>query len=122
MREFKFRVWDKLLNKFISWNSFISFDSRDYNIQQSTELNDKNGKLIFEGDLVQTVANHPTVFLKSDRIGVYTAGEVVWVNGGFRVCQKNVGSTEIHEYVSCDCCPCGLEVVGNIFENPELVK
>ena len=53
-REIKFRVWDKLLNKFIPWNCFIPFDNdREYIIQQYTGLKDKDGQEIYEGDIIQ---------------------------------------------------------------------
>ena len=125
-RAIKFRVWDTKLQKMMGWNPFIRFDDSDYVVQQFTGLLDSNNKEIYEGDIVKTDPNHFTAIFKatkeSEEYTEYTKGQVRWLNEGFAVCQEYIGATRISEYSDCDCCPCGLEVIGNVFENPELLS
>lgn len=46
----------------------------------------------------------------------YTAGEVRYLNEGFFLCQSGIGRVAFEKYVFCDCCPCALEIIGNIHD------
>ncbi len=90
-------------------------------IQQSTGLLDKNKKEIYEGDIVKTDPTHISLLFKSDEsCAEYTAGQIKWLCQAFKVCQSGVGACYLGEYAMCDCCSCGLEIIGNVMENPEL--
>jgi uncharacterized phage protein (TIGR01671 family) len=148
-RQIKFRIYNKRLNRFVFrveigeikappnnglLGAIFDSDEEDKNafkaeecvIQQFTGLCDANNKEIYEGDIVKTDPEHIAAKLQtrreSEEYTEYTKGQVRWWNEGFAVCQEYIGAVRISEYSSCDCCPCGLEIIGNIFENPELLS
>ena len=70
-------------------------------VGQYTGLTDKNGKMICEGDIVKYDGN-------------YSIG---YVNGVYRLFNESgFYSVSVHNYYSY------LEVIGNIHDNPELLK
>ena len=74
-------------------------------VGQYTGLTDKNGKKIFEGDVVRVY------FVDGDEVG-----EIVYANSAFRFkCEDGVLGYCIDDTLEC-------EVIGNIHDNPELLK
>ena len=131
-RILKFRAWDKLAKRFITpetqnQNHYVlSLDGKfqnfqdgsggeEYVVQQFTGLFDKNGKEIFEGDILSWYH------------GVTDTGEVK-----FSGAENNFGSYPdicfygVHIERLFGLCIFQMddeyEVIGNIFENPELIK
>ncbi len=136
MRELKFKAWDKEAHQIISWNLLSSmidgerirvpertklvpvnaipnkstivferqgnpFKTESFILMQFTGLKDKNGIEVFEGDKVTAW------WFNFTRTGT---GTIKYENGGFYIGIMPLGDFE------------QLEVIGNIYENSELLK
>ena len=124
MREIKFRAWLKKENKMVEvkslhlgtrkiiygysetsqcyGNKSCSFD--DIELMQCTDIKDRNGKEIYEGD----------IFHCGDTKILYI---VVWNDNGFE--GKQVKSSS---YCGLEYWKNKIEVIGNIYENSELLE
>lgn len=126
MREIKFKMWDKNNKCFLEDvgyinNFFISLDGKpfkaiDYGfgegygiigikkieISQYTGLRDIAGDEIYEGDIVKDISNE-------------LIGYIEYSDGGFIIIYDDIA-----EKLNADE-SAYLEVIGNIFENPELL-
>lgn len=122
----KFRVWDSEEKTYKSsdYPFFLCddgdvldthFDVRnnDVVVEQCTELKDKNGKLIYEGDIVKTVLSDGSPFYHI----------IKWYDGKFVADYGWAYSEELEDYCSISQEWIGKkEVVGNIHENADLLK
>lgn len=129
-REIKFRAWDKHNKKMFFWD-IKNFDTKHAshydNLMQYTGLKDKNGKEIYEGDVVRwgmyenskehyhryaSVSLNPDIqfsiiyYVDSKTLHKKKTDNYVFTFGEFAY-------KDTHNH---------LEVIGNIYENPELIK
>jgi uncharacterized phage protein (TIGR01671 family) len=126
-REIKFRAWDYAYDKMVMFPSlFELFDKYEHEpsrfvLQQFTGLLDKNGKEIFEGDIVYY--NQGLSMGGVNSLGKY---EIPRLMDGTRVVVwKDKGFEWDGSFAGLMFCKGGedkFEVIGNIYENPELLK
>lgn len=82
-------------------------------LMQSTGLFDRNGKEIFEGDIVQ----FEDCYEVSDFLYINT-GIIEWCQGGFHVTNRD--SVLMEDLLDGD--SLDVTIIGNIYENPELLE
>ena len=128
-RELKFRAWDKqnksmeeveLLGDEVLRIKHAEWENReDFEVMQYTGLKDRKGVEIYEGDIIEIVNNLNEVTKKTNThnaIVKYKEGSLVatWQD-------EFVG--EIFNYFNSYNTPIvTFEVIGNIYENPRLLK
>jgi len=122
MREIKFRAWDKDEKKMrifhvdnaieTGWHYHYLLEDESVKLQQYTGLKDKNGKEIYEGDIVEYKEN----WLESESgIDERFIHEVSWEVESFVL--KNHGLlSELRDLKN------KIKVIGNIYENKDLLK
>lgn len=108
----------------------------DLILLQYTGLKDKNGKEIYEGDILQLHCGSADgvfegakvkaeVLWKEDRFSAVIPDKTVKVSGGEKDGEM-VAWREMHTWVGSHTClrewQKKLEVIGNVYENPELLK
>jgi uncharacterized phage protein (TIGR01671 family) len=132
MRKIRFRVWDTKYNKFAVPNMdnhdvyfYLSsilaelvplkeYEGR-FILQQFTGYSDKNGREVFEGDILKYKIYEGNMDSRDDFYG--GIGEVKFENGTYfpraylLVCEDSWYNYEVFD----------LEVVGNVMENPGLL-
>lgn len=85
MREIKFRAWDTDNKKMVLWGELLSKNLQNilsmpkycgYELMQYTGIKDKNGKEIYEGDIVQqfNVKENGIIEYKYGQFGINCLG------------------------------------------------
>jgi uncharacterized phage protein (TIGR01671 family) len=133
MREIKFRAWDSEENKMIEWDdTFFSdmspvtrwssyFSFIDMQLMQFTGLKDRNGKEIYEGDIL-TAPYYP--FQDDGKYNYH--GVIEWIDelASFYMTKRLANSEKrgISDGISEQIDDISnFEVIGNIYEIPELL-
>ncbi len=116
VREIKFRAWEKSLQEIIPVHD-IDFSSRQINtngawrlfneveLMQYTGLHDKNGKEIYEGDIVRTSPIDRPMIVK-------------WDDKSASICITNLEGRILCASIAWEV----WVVIGNIYQNPGLLE
>lgn len=126
---FKFRFWHKPTNKMLDcygFNEHCTFANtldgigteynpcatKDCELMQCTGLKDKNGKLIYQGDILGDIYNGLYIHYceHCHQFQLYSQGY------GCMACNGDIHWIEVVEDNK------KLEVIGNIYENPKLLE
>lgn len=92
---------------------------------QYTGLTDKNGKKIWENDILRYSYDYDgSPFLKDGEEIKYRAGAVFWSEwrGSWAVCGRGNKKCTNNDVFKYNRNPNRTEVIGNIFDNPELLE
>lgn len=93
---------------------FVAFEVAPTTICQCTGLKDKNGNLIWENDIVAYWDSYST---ESGLAEADCIGKVVWDDETISFQVTNRLSAESYEVLGDEC-----SVIGNVFDNPELLE
>jgi len=110
MREIKFRAWIKEEKDLLSWEDLQAEEFWDalhkktkleYILMQYTGLKDKNGKEIYEGDILKKITSHYATPPSYE--------EFITVSWCPKISGWNIRKTNLKQ------------IIGNIYENSELL-
>lgn len=140
-REIKFRAWHKVKNIMVYdneddtygyWdgcrNSNVGMINtilnsqyyKEYKFMQYTGLKDKNGKEIYEGDIVkitekEKISKHKVIPMKP------IIADIEWSEEYLTYTLITTSVKDAFESLTDYLDECDIEVIGNIYDNPELL-
>jgi len=140
MRQIKFRAWVEEIKYMnytfdaIAWSGLkwskeypmlcdFSYDEDEFQnaiLMQYTGLKDKNGKEIYEGDILSFIeVDEDSAFGREEKL----LGKIEWINdcAQFRCVYPSGLRRELYTIVGADYIY-DVQVIGNIYENPELLQ
>lgn len=132
MREIKFRAWDKEFNEMLEVDSIVFSDTLDFStphiidssndmhplseviLMQYTGIKDKNGVEIYEGDIIEALVS-PQLTERKNFEGLQS-GIVEFEYGSFVIRFSEFNEIDLNRFPDCY-----LKVIGNIYENKNLL-
>ncbi len=123
-RDIKFRAWDEVSEKMLNWNefldtnmknTFIAPESTGLILMQYTGLHDKNGKEIYDGDIITCKQ-----YIGGNFVDYHLEkGFVEFKDGEFGVHREQGYYLSIKKLLEYNY---KIEVIGNIYDNPGLLE
>ena len=119
MRDIKFRAWCETEKHMYNWNNLLNQNLKNiftitkscgYNLMQYTGLKDKNGKEIYEGDIIEWTTHSGHKYKFSVKYSNKYAQYIIVNTKGISMEYEPLGDFE------------NIEVIGNIYDNPELLE
>lgn len=119
MRDIKFRAWCETEKHMYNWNNLLNQNLKNiftitkscgYNLMQYTGLKDKNGKEIYEGDIIEWTTHSGHKYKFSVKYSNKYAQYIIVNTKGISMEYEPLGDFE------------NIEVIGNIYNNPELLE
>lgn len=134
-RELKFRVWDKLEKRYLKITPFskhhyvLDLDGKFHNLQngsggdeyvveQFTGLKDVNGQEIYEGDIVEYCDGQKLPVCMGQYFTGFERRDSHY--GWYVSSNEAISDLALDERYAVD--EYGVEIIGNINENPELLN
>jgi uncharacterized phage protein (TIGR01671 family) len=139
MREIKFRAWDKEEERIRDWKNLLAigygpnkimdseiddsiFNDDQFQLMQFTGLYDRHGKEIYEGDILKWKCSHGAISgggkVKLHKVTIEW-GHLTSAHGYSLTIHKGGEKYAVEKsYWNKE----DREIIGNIYENPELIK
>lgn len=126
MRDIKFRAWRETEKHMYNWNNLLNQNLKNiftitkscgYNLMQYTGLHDKNGKEIYEGDIIHI---HNKFFEEFNYLLQWNEEYLRYYlySTDKKKLNRMEGILEAHLSSMIN----DIEVIGNIYDNPDLLE
>ena len=123
MREIKFRVWHKKRKEILK-SILNPYNFRDqapsFVLMQFTGLKDKNGKEIYDGDILEYYIGGEEIFTETYQLS-YSEERACWQINIIKECNHTNSPQFYSQHLTQTYASC-MKIIGNIYKNPELLK
>ena len=126
MREIKFRAWDGILDRYISWENMCKFSSiqdcifkKEFMMEQFTGLKDKNNVEVYSNDIISDGRNKFRIYHVIGGFAIknpYWSSDINDLRPSDQLILQPLADLQTWQWLKDNC-----KVIGNIHQNPELL-